>query len=677
MPLYSLFIVRPFGIKGGFDFDLVESALIRPALAKLEARHGIRVTGGTTGEIVKQGNIRTDMFRQLVVSDLVIADVSIHNANVFYELGIRHGLQQRHTVLLRSEVDDKNSYPFDLQSDRYFLYDREKLADGVDRLAETLRLSLADPGKDSPVFQQLPKLRPHARSELIPAPADFQEEIARAVSTRDVGKLRLMAQELDGLEWRTEGLRLVGNAQFMLKANHGARVTFEALREVDPNDLLANQRLGTIYQRLSRTAPETDRADLLTRSDLAVKQALAAAGNGVDRAEAQALLGSNAKTRWIDECRAAAPASLARQALRSAHLQNALDAYLGAMRHRLDRHYPAINVLALLKIQAALAAAEPQVWQARFEGNDDAARALQQRTRTADRVAALLELALDRDPVVGRPADLDDWGKSSIAELVLLTRPDDEERVRAAYVGALSSADQFTVEATRRNLEVFQHLELFEPATSAALQEVASLHPAVDPPPPQRVVLFTGHMVDRLGRPHPRFPRTERAEQIAQQMIRKALEEESNLGPISLALAGGACGADILFHEAAAAAGIDHKVWLALPPDRFQVTSVQHGGPSWVERFSQLRATAAARVLQDAESMPLWLAEHGGYDVWQRNNLWMMFTALSLQASHLTLIALFNPVLDADGPGGTRHLLQEARKHQFKVVELDARELLG
>ena len=129
------------------------------------------------------------MFRLLINSDVVIADVSIHNANVFYELGIRHGLQERHTILLRAEVDEKNQYPFDLQSDRFFLYDRADLTAGIDALVETLRTSLADTAKDSPVFQQLPKLRPHTRAELMPAPSDLQDEIELAAKTRDYGKL--------------------------------------------------------------------------------------------------------------------------------------------------------------------------------------------------------------------------------------------------------------------------------------------------------------------------------------------------------------------------------------------------------------------------------------------------------------------------------------------------------
>jgi hypothetical protein len=115
---------------------------------------------------------------------------------------------------------------------------------------------------------------------------------------------------------------------------------------------------------------------------------------------------------------------------------------------------------------------------------------------------------------------------------------------------------------------------------------------------------------------------------------------------------------------------------LALPPDRFQVASVQHGNANWVDRYRRLCERLTPTVLQESETMPNWLAEQKGYDIWQRNNLWMMFTALTCHARHLTLIALYNPDLDPDGPGGTRHLLEEARTRNFKIVELDARKLL-
>src|SRR4051812_15565174 len=95
----TAFIVRPFGKQKTrisetvieIDFDVVEKTLIDPVLTRLG------ITGRTTGEIVVAGNIRDDMFEMLLTRDLVVADVTIHNANVFYELGIRHALRDKKT----------------------------------------------------------------------------------------------------------------------------------------------------------------------------------------------------------------------------------------------------------------------------------------------------------------------------------------------------------------------------------------------------------------------------------------------------------------------------------------------------------------------------------------------------------------------------------------------------
>jgi hypothetical protein len=87
--------------------------LIVPAL------ESVGVDGRTTLDILRAGNIRVDMFQRLLTADLVVADLSIDNANVFYELGIRHSLREKRTFMLRCEGD---KYPFDLQTDRYFIY---------------------------------------------------------------------------------------------------------------------------------------------------------------------------------------------------------------------------------------------------------------------------------------------------------------------------------------------------------------------------------------------------------------------------------------------------------------------------------------------------------------------------------------------------------------------------
>ena len=174
------FIVRPFGVKNDIDFDAVEEKLIGPALDKLG------VTGRTTGEIVGQGNIRTDMFQLLLTADLVVADLSIHNANVFYELGIRHALRDRHTFLLRCNVD---KYPFDLQTDRYFTYNKDAPADSVDQLADALRATIDEGKTNSPVFASLPNMREQDPSQFMAVPLGFSEEVDRAVADRQFGDL--------------------------------------------------------------------------------------------------------------------------------------------------------------------------------------------------------------------------------------------------------------------------------------------------------------------------------------------------------------------------------------------------------------------------------------------------------------------------------------------------------
>src|SRR5215207_8582219 len=178
------FIIRPFGVKQGIDFDRVVEVLIDPALSALG------VTGRDTIEILKQGNIRVDMFQRLLTADLVVADLSIHNANVFYELGIRHALRGRRTFLLRSRQD---AYPFDLQTDRYLTYDKDDPAASLPLLTRALGETLASEDQDSPVFRSLPNLEEQDRSRFLAVPRGFREEVELALAGRRPGDLGLLA----------------------------------------------------------------------------------------------------------------------------------------------------------------------------------------------------------------------------------------------------------------------------------------------------------------------------------------------------------------------------------------------------------------------------------------------------------------------------------------------------
>lgn len=673
------FIIRPFGTKDEIDFDRVEAELIQPALRQL-GRDDMQVSGSTTGLISKQGNIREDMFRLIAISDLVIADISIHNANVFYELGMRHALTRRHTFMIRSRTNQ--DHPFDLKTDRYLTYDAADPKASVSRLTDALRSTLASPDIDSPMFKLLPQLVPHGRRQLATVPVDFGEELAQAEAARDYGKLRLLADEVGAFAWDQEALRMIGDTQFGLRAFNGARDTFELLRQTDGDHVHANLRLGTIYQRLALAAPAPRKADLMTRSTQAIRRALDAAPDKRDLVEGNCLSGSNEKSRWIDELMDLPPEKQQACTLRSVHFERMLKTYLLAANLDLNAHYPGINALAGLKIRAECARALPQQWQQLHEDAADAGADLAAIDALIGHLGSTLHLALELDKLMGKRAgEPDRWAAGSRADFLLLTRPERSDRIAQAYREALTGCDWFTVEATRRNLEIYKKLGLFEPGVSAALDEIDAMGAGGKPPPqPAKVVLFTGHMVDTPDKPEAqrRFPRTAQATACARALIREKLEAElaNSTGEV-LGIAGGACGGDILFHEVCAELGIPTRLCLAFPANLFKVSSVQHGGADWVDRYQALTKRLAPSILQHSRDLPRWLVDKPDYNVWERNNLWMMFSAMSTGTDDLILLALYNPEREPDGPGGTVHLIREAKQRGFKPVEIDARALLS
>ncbi|MCB1943290.1 MAG: tetratricopeptide repeat protein, partial [Candidatus Accumulibacter sp.] len=108
------FVAMPFGSKPGhdgqlIDFNRVYTEYIRPAL---EAA-GLEVF--RADEEPRAGDIRTDMFQELLVADLVVADLTLDNPNVWYELGVRHALRARGVVLVQGP---RPNQPFDIYTDR-------------------------------------------------------------------------------------------------------------------------------------------------------------------------------------------------------------------------------------------------------------------------------------------------------------------------------------------------------------------------------------------------------------------------------------------------------------------------------------------------------------------------------------------------------------------------------
>ena len=665
MGILSAFIVRPFGEKKGVNFDKVESDLIGPALDRLG------IPGRTTVEITEQGNIRLDMFQLLLTSDLVIADISIHNANVFYELGIRHALRDQHTFLIRYTDKDlpPDEVPFDLKTDRYLTYPRTDPKSKLDELVQALEATKRSEKPDSPVFLLLPGLEAQDPARFLPVPREFQEEVELAAERKQPGDLGLLAAEARYFPWVLEGLRVVGRRQLRLKAFKAAKETWEFIRRHDPDDIEANTWLATIYERLKE----------LTLSDQAVERVLAQkAVTGRKRAEALALTARNAKTRWRNGWQAAPAERQPEEALRSGFLEESYRAYWMAFEEDLNHYYPGINALAMLKVRLALAEALPDAWVDAFDRPRDAENEIEELREQAQKLAIAVEVCLDttRDRLE-REGEGDIWLDISAADLCCLTS-DRPRRVADAYKKAGEKASAFDLHATRQQLEMYQELGILKDNVKAALEVIPV---AAEEKEQERVLLFTGHRVDAAGREKPRFPRTREAAEAARLAIREKILEERQRSPISYGLAGGASGGDILFLEVCAELGIKTWLYLALPKDQYIVKSVQDAGPEWVDRFNELHkrqlAAKRLRVLADIEELPQWLATKPKEYLWQRNNLWMLNNALADEKSDLTLIALWDGKDQGDGPGGTVDLVRRAQERGAKVVILNTNELFG
>lgn len=657
------FIVRPFGVKEGVDFDKVHNELIHPALKK------IGIDGSTTAAIVEQGNIREDMFALLLLADLVIADLSIHNANVFYELGVRHALRDKKTFLIRCSIDE---IPFDLKTDRYLSYSASEPAASVEALVNGLRDTMLSDKKDSPVFNMLPKLQAQDTELFLAVPPDFGDEVQVAHHCKDVGKLNLLALEAEGFPWQIPAWRKVGEVLFCLKEFEGSRIIWEKLRSRHPNDREANDRLATIYQRLAETVKVNteEGVELLAQSDLAIERLLKNYSS-IDknkRAETYSLKGRNAKSRWIQSWKDASETDRRTKALESVYLNDAYESYEKGYYEDLNHFYSGINALGLLSVIIALAEGLPNIWECMFDTQQEAEWKLKEHKELQQKLATVVKVSVEAEKKrLEKEGRSEPWLNITEADLACLTlkRP---QRVQLLYQTVIQQANELNFESAKRQLFIYKDLAVFNENVQAALEafkNVEVLEKNLKP----HYLLFTGHMIDKHNRKEPRFPPGK--ESAAKEAIKSAVEEELKKieGPI-IGIAGGACGGDILFHEVCQDLGVTTDLYLALPREQYLFESVQFAGANWVERFNQLYKNLNKKILSETKELPKWLQKKLNYSIWERNNLWLLYNSLESGGINMTFIALWDKK-GGDGAGGTEHMVKEAEKRGAKTVIID------
>ncbi|HJY82053.1 MAG TPA: tetratricopeptide repeat-containing protein [Candidatus Binatia bacterium] len=174
----TCFVVTGFGNKTDYstgrvlNLDKTYEQLIRPACDKVNVNCFRAIDANLTG------SIDSIMYRWIYQADMVIADLSTLNANVFYELGVRHAQRPNTTIIIAESVLMKK-IPFDLSSFVIHQYEHGGEEIGakeqerfVNHLFEVLEKIIAaeqrrleeapqaKPESDSPVFTFLTDMTP-------------------------------------------------------------------------------------------------------------------------------------------------------------------------------------------------------------------------------------------------------------------------------------------------------------------------------------------------------------------------------------------------------------------------------------------------------------------------------------------------------------------------------------
>ncbi len=410
------FVLMPFGRKptnagATVDFDAVYQELIAPAIAAA-GMEPLRADQELTG-----GIIHKPMFERLILCEFAVADLTTANANVFYELGLRHAVRPATTLLLFAE--GAGQIPFDvalLRALPYKLGADGKPADAaVSQAAIAARLREArDLPTDSPVFQLV---------EGFPEIQRLKTDVFRdRVKYRDEAKAKLAAARKQG----ADAVRTV-------EASLGAIADQEAGVVID---LFLSYRAVKAWKDMIALVPKM--SPPLARSVMVREQlglALNRAGQGEDAervllevlekqgpsSETFGILGRVYKDRWEGAAKAG------ETMLAKGLLKKAIDAYLKGFEADWRDAYPGINAVTLMEL------AEPP----------DPRR---------EKLLPVVAYAVDRRVASGKP---DYWDHATRLELAVLAK--DEDAATNALADTLAAVrESWEPETTARNLRLIR-----------------------------------------------------------------------------------------------------------------------------------------------------------------------------------------------------------------------------
>jgi tetratricopeptide (TPR) repeat protein len=414
------FVLMPFGKKLDAagrvtNFDSVYDKVIAPAVVRA-GLEPIRADEEKIG-----GTIHKPMFERLMLCHYAVADITGANPNVFYELGIRHAMRPRSTVIVFAEG---TVLPFDIALVRGIAYKTDGAGEPVEAeatiaaIAKQLGEARGNPHDDSPIFQLIegvPRWEvDHAKTDIFRQAVDY--------SKRYKDRLRAAVKQGADAVQAVAAEKALAN---LLEVESGVVVDlFLSLRDVKAYkamiDLYERMPLPLKHAKMMREQLgfALNREGRFAEAEKVLREVIAEFGPS---SETNALLGRIYKDRWDLAKKEGQPEA-------RALLKNAIDAYLAGFEADWRDAYPGINAVTLMEMMP-----KPDPRQAEI---------LPVVRYSASRKAA-------RVP--------DYWDHATLLELAVLARDEDDAEEQLGEALAIARAS-WELETTARNLRLIREM---------------------------------------------------------------------------------------------------------------------------------------------------------------------------------------------------------------------------
>ena len=321
------------------DFDAVYREIIAPAVNEAEL-DPIRADEEKIG-----GAIHKPMFERLMLCNYAVADITGANPNVYYELGIRHAMRPRSTVILFAAG---TTLPFDIALLRGIPYQTNEQgvpsnpAACAAAISKQLREAKENPHDDSPLFQLLDYM---PRNEVDHTKTDtFRDRFNYSKKYKD----RLADALRQGEQAVKEAVADPGVQEPARPRNRRRRRHVPDLRDVK-----AHKEMIELYQRmpepLQRARIVREQYGFALNREGRAQEAIGVLKAVIDEfgpsSETNGLLGRVYKDQW-DAAKKAGAGALQVRGL----LKLAAETYLAGFQADWRDAYPGVNAVTLMEL---------------------------------------------------------------------------------------------------------------------------------------------------------------------------------------------------------------------------------------------------------------------------------------------------------------------------------------